>query len=467
MDDGLRGFDELDADEARRHVDPKLIPEVEEERMLELPVHPAKSITEAPVNSLEDALAREFGKKYWPFGRILDRARDIAFEYKMKWVTRKMNVFPNVLCIALKPKRSELTIPHELDASPYARDGNAEYALAAVIAESRGHFVAYTRRGGLWSRYDDDKTVVDVHPDYALEDAYVLFYVRKQRPRVAGIARGGIPNIGNSCGMGSILQCLFVTPYSTFGAMKVPYEALKLQCAQGNATKETTNEFRDALLGALTNQKDVSNEAKTLHAAMIKRAPLEVELVLSVLLALCGPCGRIDARKYNEHCPFEYQEVAIVTKKYENHTSVSEEKSASRVFFAVADFGQKLESVLGETFTTQDNGARPEGYHQETDTKIARLPQVLCIHLGAKNTCVVPLDLNMAKYTLETKSTEYALVAVVSHEEEHDGHYVASVRHPGSWWRFDDAKKVEKIPQTQATKDAVLLFYRRKQKTAL
>jgi hypothetical protein len=146
---------------------------------------------------------------------------------------------------------------------------------------------------------------------------------------------------------------------------------------------------------------------------------------------------------------------------------VSEEKSASRVFYAVADAGQKLESVLGGTFTTQDNGKRSEGYAQETDTKIARLPQVLCIHLGAKNTCVVPLDLNMAKYTLETKSTEYALVAVVSHEEEHGGHYVASVRHPGSWWRFDDAKKVEKIPQTQATKDAVLLFYRRKQKTAL
>jgi hypothetical protein len=203
---------------------------------------------------------------------------------------------------------------------------------------------------------------------------------------------------------------------------------------------------------------------------MKKNAPLEAELVLSVLLALCGPCGRIDENKYNEHCPFEYQEVAIVTKKYEDKTTVSKERtkeSVSRVFFAVADSGQSLESVLGGTFTTQDNGTRPEGYNQETDTKIARLPQVLCIHLGAKNTCVVPLELNMAKYTLETKSTEYALVAVVSHEEEHGGHYVASVRHPGSWWRFDDAKKVEKIPQTQATNDAVLLFYQRKEKKGL
>ena len=280
-------------------------------------------------------------------------------------------------------------------------------------------------------------------------------------------ARGGIPNIGSSCGMGSILQCLFVTPYSAVGAMKVPYEALKRQCAQGNATKQATEMFRKALLETLEPLKRANvGDAPRIHDAIERREPLDAELLLKVLLSFCEVCGSLRAHEYNEHCPFEYQEVDIVTKKYENHTtSVSEEKRASRVFFAFAESGQKLESVLDKQFTLEDTGTRQDDrgdYSQETDAKIAFLPEVLCVNVAPKNTCLFPLDLKMAEYTRETQRTEFELVAVVSYEEENGGHYVASVRHPGSWWRFDDAKKVENISQTQATKDAVLLFYRRK-----
>jgi ubiquitin C-terminal hydrolase len=472
VDAGFRGFPELDADEARGHVDPKLIPEFEEERMLELPVHPAKYRDQAPVNSLEDALAREFGATYWPGDRISDRAREIAIEYKNKWVTRKMNVFPDVLCIALKPKRSELAIPHELDASPYARDGNAEYALAAVIAERRGHFVAYTRRVGLWSRYDDDKTVVDVHPDYALEHAYVLFYVRKQRPRVAGMARGGIPNIGGSCCIGSNLQCLFVTPDSAFGALKEPYEALKRQCAQGNASKQTTEMFRKALLETLEKSAKVG-DAPRIHDALEKRGALDAELLLNVLLSFCEVCGSLRAHEYNKNCPFEYQVATTVKKKYVNKVSVKEDTRADRVLLAFAsNLGQTLESVLDEQFTLEDNGTKKDAhgdYSQETDAKIAFLPEVLCVNVAPKNNCRFSLDLDMAEYTREKQRTEFELVAVVSYEEpekenEKDGHYVASVRHAGTWWRFDDDKKVQVLlilPNTTVD-DAVLLFYRRK-----
>ena len=296
--------------------------------------------------------------------------------------------------------------------------------------------------------------------------------------------RGGIPDIGNWSGTGSILQCLFVTTYSTAGALREPYNALKLQCAQGTATKETTTAFHRALMLDLKALKDLSNaEATQLYGAMKKRKLLDAGLLLRVLLSRCEPCGQLRPKEYNVHCPFEYQVVKTVTRKYESDVSKSEETIASRVLLASADSGQTLESVLGERFTAHDNGKKQDEsgeYAQETDDKIAFLPEVLCVELAEKNTCLFPFDLDMGKYTQRRERTMFELAAVVSYEEGEDenendnenededeeghGHYVASVRHAGSWWRFDDDKKVRMLmisPNT-TVKDAVLLFYRRK-----
>jgi hypothetical protein len=170
--------------------------------------------------------------------------------------------------------------------------------------------------------------------------------------------------------------------------------------------------------------------------------------------------------------------------------SKSEETSAFRVFDARANHGQRLPEVLGEQFTWQDNGNRDEGYGvyaQETDTKIASLPEVLCVNLSAKNNCLFPLHLDMTNFTLETQRTMFELVAVVAHEirganaaefgartmqtvstgGQPEEYYTAAVRHGGSWWSFDEDREVYGIWPADATEDAVLLFYRRKQKTAL
>ena len=277
-------------------------------------------------------------------------------------------------------------------------------------------------------------------------------------------ARGGIPDIGNWSSTGSILQCLFVTTYSAVGALSAPYNALKLQCAQGAATEGTTTAFRDGLLDTLGTT--TNPEAEQLHAAMNSGRQPDAGLLLRVLLSLCGPCGQLRSNEYNRHCPFEYQVVKTVTKKYDANADVrkSEETSASRVFIASAADGQTLESVLGERFTTQDNGRKQDNlgeYAQETATEIG-LPEVLCVELAVKNHCLFPFDLDMGKYTRQTERTILELVAVVSYEtKEGHGHYVASVRHAGTWWRFDD-EKVQMLMISTTVEDAVLLFYQRK-----
>ena len=331
-------------------------------------------------------------------------------------------------------------------------------------------------------------------------------------------ARGGIPDIGNWSGTGSILQCLFVTTYSAAGALREPYNALKLQCAQGNATKETTAAFHRALMFDL--ETPLNSEDKHLYDAMKRKRHLHAVLLLRVLLSRCGPCGQLRSNEYNVNCPFEYQVVKTVTKKYDTKSDVSKSQVASRVLLAHADSGPTLESVLRERFTAQDNGKKQDDsgeYAQETDDKIAFLPEVLCVELAEKNTCLFPFDLDMGKYTQQRDRTMFELAAVVSYEEdegedenendnenefgadenendnenededvsyeedegedenendnenededeEGHGHYVASVRHAGSWWRFDDDEKVRMLAISPNTtvQDAVLLFYQRK-----
>ena len=304
-------------------------------------------------------------------------------------------------------------------------------------------------------------------------------------------ARGGIPNIVDS-GMGSILQCLFVTPYSAGGLLKAPYEALKRQCAQGNATEETTNAFRDALLETLKPLKAAKvGDAAWIHDAIEKGEPLDAKLQLNVLLSSCESCGPLNKTKYNPSCPFEYQVVTTVTKKYGNSADVSKSEGtgAFRVFDAHANRGQTLADVLSKQFTWQDNANRDDGYGvyaQETDAKIASLPEVLCVNLSPKNSCLFPLNLDMTNFTLEKQRTMFELVAVVAHDiwganaaefgartkqtvtvmnstgGQPEEHYTAAVRHGGSWWSFDDDEEVYDIWPGDATDDAVLLFYKRK-----
>ena len=417
-------YEKLASNDARGLVGAELIPaEVTSERVLGLRVEGTES--------LEQALGIEFGKRHLDGGTIGSRARNI--EYEEKHVTRKMNVLSDVLCIELKPQVNEITIPFVLDPTRYVRAGDKaakmEYDLAAVIVVEMERFVAFTRRDGLWSRYDDDKPVVDVHVEDALKDAYVLFYIRRS-------IRGGIPNIGKSCSMGSILQCLFVTPFSAAdAALSAAYERIKAECARGSASKETTEAFRSALLPALERQED-----KQAHRAVAGRAPVDLELLLRAMLECCSECGALGDPK--PKCPFEY---VLVDENLAN--------KAERVLLVLARAkGEKLESALRRIFGASGSG---ENY-------IDRLPEVLCINVTPTGFFDIPLDLNMAEFAEETTRTEYELVAVVSHEEEHGGHYIASVRHEDSWWLYDDAKKAKRISARDATRDAVVLFYDRK-----
>ncbi|XP_068266627.1 ubiquitin carboxyl-terminal hydrolase 50 [Nyctibius grandis] len=314
----------------------------------------------------------------------------------------------------------------------------------------------------------------------------------------------GLTNLGNTCYMNAVLQCLCSVPRLAEYFLSGKYKA---------ALHEENSESA-AAFGCLMSEMWLGGldcvSPEGFHAVLEKRYPTfstrtqqdAQEFLICVLTELHEALKKSSRRRCIPRAKGSREriiETSIITELFEGQLSyditcleckTTTARSESFTFLSLPIPSKQTCSLQDclEHFFQQDTLTSSNQIHccscgtkqdATVKTSISKAPQIIIFHLkrfeceGKRQRKLVtdihyPLsDLDLSPYSsrLFCKDTEYSLHAVVNHSGLLNyGHYTAFCKHSvtKNWYSFDD-EEITKIPnsavQTHQTQTAYLLFY--------
>ncbi|RWR87324.1 hypothetical protein CKAN_01626100 [Cinnamomum micranthum f. kanehirae] len=420
----------------------------------------------------------------------------------------KIEQAPEVLVLHLKrfDSNAEKIIdfvyyPFELDLKPFLSNPNGDsnretkYDLYAVLvhdgnSSSSGHYFCYVRPSpDSWYNLDDAKVTPVSEYEVTSQDAYILFYKRKGTPWFTSLkvssttakvkklkikimkpveynftrivsntqysctfpddncnipVAAGLVNLGNTCFLNAVLQCLTHTGPFIEGLKTCKHALI---CSNiNNLFKANQQQDAHEFLRCMLNKVQESTE------------PNFVEQIFG---------GQSRSRLQCTHCHH-------VSDTFESLLDLSLAIQDVHYLSDALELFTRLEQMPGLTPCEKCKEKVP----REKGLKIEQAPEVLVLHLLRFNSnaekiidfVYYPFELDLKPFLSNpngdgNRETKYDLYAVLVHDgnSSSSGHYFCYVRpSPDSWYNLDDAKVTPVTKYVALTQVAYILFYKRK-----
>uniref|UniRef100_A0A663LK41 ubiquitinyl hydrolase 1 n=1 Tax=Athene cunicularia TaxID=194338 RepID=A0A663LK41_ATHCN len=310
----------------------------------------------------------------------------------------------------------------------------------------------------------------------------------------------GLRNLGNTCYMNAILQCLCSVPPLVEYFLSGNYQA-----ALHNENSESAAAFGSLISDMWRGEFD-SVSPEVFYSVLGKQYPTfskrtqedAQEFLICVLDELHQALKKVRAQlwSYSARMKHQINETSIITQLFEGQlsyeiTCLKCKSTTNRPeSFTVLSLPIPSKSACSlqdclECFFQQDTltwnnqiycswcGTKQDAVVKATITKA---PQIIIFHLKrfewqdwgerklSTDICYPLSNLDLSPYSspLFYKNEEYSLCAVVNHSGFlNNGHYTAFCKHPvtKNWYSFDDARITEIPDSSVQTDTAYLLFY--------